>query len=89
MRKDQIAAAQIVLNTQVKVDENNLRAQAIKKDPVDHLARLMAVRDEAPWLYKLRDAREREHVAALQGKETPPGNLTRLKGEMPDGFTYI
>ena len=77
LRKDKLLAAKIIIAAQTKVDEARPKAQVSKKEPVDHLARMMAVREKSPQLYKLlyklRDARERERQAILQSKETSDG----------------
>ncbi|MGA7323003.1 MAG: hypothetical protein WBX25_00620 [Rhodomicrobium sp.] len=65
LRKDQIAAAQIILNTQVRVDENKLKAQTLKEKPIDFLAELMAIREKHPQLYRRRDA------AKLEAEKAP------------------
>jgi hypothetical protein len=81
LRKDKLLAAQVIIAAQTKVDETRLRAQAIKKEPVDHLAAMKAIREKNPHLYKLRDAREREHQAALQSEETSANSDAERKGK--------
>jgi len=54
LRKDQLAAAQVVLNTQVRVDENKLKERVVQATRRDWFAISRQLREDNPQLYRLR-----------------------------------
>ena len=59
LRRDQLAAAQVILSTQVRVDENKLKAHAIKPEHKDWFAISQQMRREHPHLYRRRAAEKK------------------------------
>jgi len=54
LRRDPLTAAQVILNTQVRVDETKLKERAIKTTQRDRFAIARQLREENSQLYRLR-----------------------------------